>query len=125
MRGRPALTAAVSVVVLALGQLAAVAHAAAARHVTCDAHGEEIEAPILEGAIDHCEETHFVGVEGDGGEHEDCALTRVLRQTSDASRSAPAIDSATIVASAGPPPATRIVATLDLVLIAPKTSPPG
>jgi hypothetical protein len=125
MRGRPALTAAVAVVVLALGQLAAVAHAAAARHLTCETHGEEIEAPVLEGAIDRCEETHFVGVEGNGGEHEDCALTRVLRQTSDASRSAPAAGIAAIIATAAAPPATRIVVALDLVLIAPKTSPPG
>jgi hypothetical protein len=124
MRARPALTAAFAVVLLAVGQLAAVAHAAAARHVTCDVHGEEIEAPILKGAVDHCEQTHFVGIEGDGGEHEDCAITRALRQSSQVSRSAPALEITTFVSVSGSPPALRVVATLDLVLIAPKTSPP-
>jgi hypothetical protein len=124
MRGRPALTAAVAVVVLIVGQLAALAHAAGARHVTCDVHGEEIEAPVLEGAVDHCQQTHFVGVEGEGSAHEDCAITRMLRQSSQVQRSAPAIDIATIVSTAASPPATCDVAILDLVLIAPKTSPP-
>jgi hypothetical protein len=125
MRGRPALTAAVAVVVLAVGQVAAFAHAAGSRHVTCDAHGEEIEAPILDGAIDHCDQTHFVGLQGRGGEHQDCAIARMLRQSSHAPRSAPAIAVTTIMATAAPPPVTRGIPVLDLVLIAPKTSPPA
>lgn len=124
MRERPAFGAALAVVVLVVGQLAAIAHGAATRHVICELHGEEIEAPRSEGAVDHCNRMHFIGVDGASGEHEDCAIARVLRQNTQAPRSAPTITVTTVIATAACPSPPRIVTFLDLVLIAPKTSPP-
>jgi hypothetical protein len=128
MRDRPALTAGFAVVVLVVGQLAALAHAAAARHVVCEEHGEQIEAPTLVGAPaagDASEHARFIGVEGQGAEHEDCAILRVLRPGIDASRNVPVITAAPLVTVALElPPANPVAVAVDLVLIAPKTSPP-
>lgn len=124
MRGPRALTAALAVAVLVGSQLAAIAHTAAIRHVICAEHGEELEAPTLVGPIDHCTQTHFVGVKGSGGKHEDCPIARALGSGVDPFRSAPAIELPAIVAEVAGPPPTRLVEALDLVLIAPKTSPP-
>ncbi|MBL0213873.1 MAG: hypothetical protein IPQ07_08320 [Myxococcales bacterium] len=82
MSRRSVSTAAFAVVVLVVGQLAALAHEAAIRHMICPDHGEEIEAITLVGADDHCENAHWVEVEGAGGEHEDCAIVHALRQSS-------------------------------------------
>jgi hypothetical protein len=126
MRERRAHAAGLAVVVLVVGQLAALAHEAAVRHVICDEHGEQIEAPVLLGAVDGsgCEQAHFTGIRGHAGEHADCAIARVLRQSTRTPRSAPAIASTTIATPATYLPQASIVAAIDVVRIAPKTSPP-
>jgi len=113
------------VTVIVVGQVAALAHEAAIRHVVCQDHGEEIEAAtLLGGADDHCGNAHWVGVEGAGGEHEDCAIVHALRQSSIAPHGVLFAISTTIV----PPGTYAAPAPLVLVRaryrIAPKTSPP-
>lgn len=124
MSRRSVSTAAFAVVVLVVGQLAALAHEAAIRHMICPDHGEEIEAITLVGADDHCENAHWVEVEGAGGEHEDCAIVHALRQSSVAPHVALlATVSALlpVVTHAAPAP---VVLVLARYRIAPKTSPP-
>lgn len=122
---RRAWPAAFAVLVLVAGQLAALAHQAATRHVTCAEHGEELETAQLSGPVDACEHGHWVGVEGAEGNHEDCAIARALQQSSAAPKLfaivLPTTDSITTPA----PTARAVIATADLVLLAPKTSPPA
>ena len=125
MRRRRAYPALFAVVLLVVGQLAALAHNAEERHVECAEHGEEIEAAKLAQALDNCEHDHWIAVEGEeGGEHDDCAIQRALHQSTYASRGfvAPLIiaDIITHVAV----PRDRVSIATELYLIAPKTSPP-
>lgn len=127
MRRRPALTAAFAVAVVVIGQLAATIHAAEVRHVVCAEHGEQLEAPTLrtvDRAADRDAPPHFVELTGGPSEHADCAIARVLRQTSDAPRNLPVIAAAPTSVTADAAPPSALVVTADLVLIAPKTSPP-
>jgi hypothetical protein len=124
MHAPRALTAALAVAVLVGSQLAALAHTAAIRHVLCDEHGEQLEAPTLIGPSDDCPQTHLVGVQGTGGEHEDCPIARLLGSSLDPLNAAPAVELPAIATHIAGPPPNLIVDTLDLVLIAPKTSPP-
>ena len=125
MRRRPALAAGFAVALLVVGQLAALKHEAESRHVTCEQHGEQLEAPSLSGALDNCGQSHWIGVEGIGGEHQDCAITRSLRQSSDAPGPTPTCDVIAIIAATAAPPPAALARTFDVILIAPKTSPPA
>lgn len=127
-RRRPVLAAMFAVVLLVVGQLAAFAHQAWERHVTCAEHGEELEAIDLVEAADGCggcEHDHLIGVDGDdGGEHDDCAALRALRQHSASTTSwVPplVVAMSTELASALP---RETLTARTLYLIAPKTSPP-
>ena len=124
MSRRPVTTAAFAVVVLVVGQLAALAHEAAIRHMVCPDHGEQIEVATLLGADDHCENAHWVGVEGSGGDHEDCAIVHALRQSS----VAPHVALLATVSALLPVVTHAVPAPVLLVFaryrIAPKTSPP-
>ena len=125
MRRRSATPAVLAVVLLVAGQLMALAHEAESRHVICEQHGEQLEAAKLVEPLHACDHDHWVGVEGDhGGDHEECAMARTLRQAS-----------ATPDPTVSPSPALATeqlietfhleqVATATLYLIAPKTSPP-
>jgi hypothetical protein len=125
MRCRPALTAAFAVVVLVVGQLVALVHAASTRHVECAEHGEQLEAVSLAGADDGCMQSHFIGVEGDGGgDHEDCELVRALHQSSDTPPQAPTSFLLVLAAAAPAVVLPLASATSELYRIAPKTSPP-
>lgn len=125
MRCRPALIATFAVVVLVVGQLAALAHAAETRHVECADHGEQVEAVSLAGADDGCEHSHFIAVDGDGGHHEDCEILRALHQSSDAPPQAPT-SFLLVLAAAFPAPVVPLAsASSELYRIAPKTSPPA
>jgi hypothetical protein len=126
MRRRPAFAAGFAVVLFVVGQIVALEHEAESRHVTCAEHGEQLEAPDLGGTLDDgCGQAHWVGVEGDSGaEHQDCASARLLRTSttrSDAPHTVAVIDTIATVEAA--PPVIHARAT-DLILIAPKTSPP-
>ena len=82
MRRRPALPAALAALVLVLGQLVAFAHQSNTRHVTCNEHGEQLEAPELAEALHACADDHLVGLDGDGGEHhDDCLVLRAMHQS--------------------------------------------
>jgi hypothetical protein len=128
---RPAYLAAFAVVLLVGGQLVARVHEAGTRHVTCAEHGEQLEAAHVQGELhacddNACDDDHLIGIDDDrGGDHEDCAILRVLSQSSTAGTS-PTLDvaaAATITIAAVMPP--RFVATAtELYRLAPKTSPP-
>jgi hypothetical protein len=124
MSRRSVTTAAFAVTVLVVGQLAALEHEAAIRHMICPDHGEQIEAVTLVGSDDHCENAHWVGVEGADGGHEDCAIVHALRQSSVAPHVALLATVGAllpIVTYAAPTP---VVLVLARYRIAPKTSPP-
>jgi hypothetical protein len=124
MRGRSTRTASFAVVLLVVGQLAALAHAATTRHVTCQEHGEELEAPTLAQALDTCEQDHFIAVDDVGGDHEDCAVVHLLKSGSVAPEGVHAVASTLGFTEAIAPPAVTDPRVSKLLLIAPKTSPP-
>jgi hypothetical protein len=123
---RPKLAAAAAVALFVVGQVLALAHEAESQHVTCDEHGEQLEAAILEGHDDGCGQQHLIGVKGDtGGEHEDCSILRLLNTSTRTSHAADVqvatlgVDTVALFATIDRPRA------VDLLLIAPKTSPPA
>jgi hypothetical protein len=125
MRRRRAYPALLALVVLVVGQLAALAHHAQTRHVECSDHGEELETAKLAQALDSCEQDHWIGVEGDGGgDHDDCAIARALHQSARVNRGfvAPAITSIVTQHAATSP--EDVALSRELILFAPKTSPP-
>jgi hypothetical protein len=125
MRRRSALPAMFAVMLLVVGQLVALAHEAAQRHITCAEHGEQLEAVVLASALHACEDDHFVAVDGGGGDHADCPIARMLRQSSDAPSHGLVSRSAVVECTECSAPACRLRIVADpLFLIAPKTSPP-
>jgi hypothetical protein len=123
---RPKLAAAAAVALFVVGQVLALSHAAESQHVTCTEHGEQLEAAILDGHDDGCGQQHLIGLEGDkGGDHEDCSILRLLRTSTRASHVLD-IHAATIsIASVHTFVAVDRPRAVDLILIAPKTSPPA
>ena len=125
MRRRRAYPALLAVMLLVVGQLAALAHQAQTRHVECDEHGEELEAATLAQALDACEHDHWIAVEdAGGGAHDDCAILRALHQSTETSRVYAAPVVTLFVTHTPAPPPARLAVTRELYLIAPKTSPP-
>lgn len=126
MRRRSALPAAFAAVVLVACQLLAHAHEAATRHVVCAEHGEQIEAVRLAGTDDGCEQSHWFGVDGDGGgQHADCEITRALHQASIAPLAPLLAHLAVVEAQPAVTSAPDTTVTVSaLYRIAPKTSPP-
>lgn len=125
MRRRRAYAAACAVVLLVVGQLVALAHQAGTRHVTCDEHGEQLEAATLVERLHACEHDHLIGIEGDAGEHDDCVLLRGLHQSAQTSTYIVAPTLVPFVTTNDAPPSIAVAATTALYLIAPKTSPPA
>jgi hypothetical protein len=134
MRRRPSTAAAFAVVLLVVGQIAAFAHEATTRHVVCSEHGELLEASAPSSTHSASSESvdsdhaRWIGIDGDGssGPHEDCAIARALRQTTDTLHASIHIGATTFIAtSAAPPPIDCSFAFDRLLLIAPKTSPPA
>lgn len=126
MRGRRVLPIAFAAVVLVLGQLAALAHEAGTRHVTCGLHGEELEAATLVDQPHACDQDHLVGVTGKhGGDHADCAIARALHQSTQTSRAIAAPLPIHLVTATRAPALADVAHTTALYLIAPKTSPPA
>jgi hypothetical protein len=125
MPRRSATAASLAVLLLVVGQLAALAHEAETRHVTCGEHGEQLEAATLAGLARAGTESRMIGVEVGGGEHHDCAISRALHQTTDTASGPrlPPTDALLATTAKVAPGATVI--TVDLYRIAPKTSPPG
>lgn len=124
MRRRNAYAAACAVVLLVVGQLVALAHQAGTRHVTCDEHGEELEAATLVEQLHACDHDHLIGVEGDAGEHDDCALMRALHQSTQTSSYLIAPTLVPFVTTNDAMVPAPLAVTTALYLIAPKTSPP-
>jgi hypothetical protein len=122
-RGYPALLA---LVVLVAGQLAALAHAAATRHVVCAQHGEQLDAATLVEQLHACEQDHVVGVEGNhAGSHEDCAIARSLHQSAQASHAPRALAIVRHVSDHHASGELAVPIATSLYLLAPKTSPPA
>lgn len=127
MRRRSATAAAFAVALFVVGQLLAIVHDAESRHITCDEHGEQVDAPGL--ALerdDGCGKAHLVGVDGDSdAEHQDCEIARLLRtstRTSQAPQLCLAVTSVHSVERSAP---LVTALSFDVILIAPKTSPPA
>ncbi len=129
MRRRSSTAAAFAVVLLVAGQLAALAHEATTRHVVCSEHGELLEAPTpssVSSAPDDSQHAHLIGIDGVAGEHEDCAIARALRQSTRTLDASAHVAISVVVATNAPPaPVNSVVAFEQLLLIAPKTSPPA
>ena len=127
MRRRPTTAAAFAVVVLVVGQLAALHHEAVQRHITCADHGELIDAPTPTSAtaVDNCGHSHWVGIEGGSAEHKDCAISRAFHQSSSADHGSPTVAITATVATIDVVITHDVVVTSELYLIAPKTSPPA
>lgn len=125
MYGQRVRTAALSVVVFVAGQLLALHHQAAIRHVACTEHGEQIEAPEIGGVRDDgAREARFVAVEGGASKHQDCAIVRLLRTSARASFAVQLGAMTTTIAHVELPEATAITRTIEVIAVAPKTSPP-
>lgn len=124
MRRRSATTAACAVLLLVVGRLVGFAHEAGTRHVTCAQHGEQIEAVSLAGPTAPCGESHLIGVEGQGGQHQDCEIAHALNQSAQTSKLATFPQLCVhVTVYAEPAPQSPLLA-VDLYQIAPKTSPP-
>lgn len=124
MLRRCTLTAAFALLVLVVGQLAALAHEADTRHVICADHGEELEAVTLAGADDGCENAHWVGVEGPEGEHAECSILHALHFSGIAPHVAGLVVVSTVLPAVRPVPPPQIIYARSRYRIAPKTSPP-
>lgn len=121
---RRAVPTVLAVALLVLGQLAALAHEAGTRHVTCVEHGEQLEAAIIVGAQHGCDHARWLAVEGAGGGHSECEIARALHQSSTPGV-AGAVHAAVAITETSSP--TRLLAVdshAALYRIAPKTSPP-
>lgn len=125
MRRSRAHAAAIAVVLLVIGQLAGLAHEADTRHVTCGEHGEELEAATLAGQLHACDQDHLIGVDAEGGGHEDCAISRALHQSTQTPRVVLAPQLVAFVTVTAEPIVAASVRATALYLIAPKTSPPA
>jgi hypothetical protein len=125
MTRRPVLPAALAVALLVVGQLVAFAHEAGTRHITCTQHGEQLEAAILVGARHLCPNQHWVGVEGNGGRHADCAISRALHQSTTRASTLLLTGIAHAVIHVDAPGVALQHPTTALFRIAPKTSPPS
>jgi hypothetical protein len=122
-RRRP-FAAAAAVALFVVGQLVALSHEAATRHVTCAEHGEQLEAAKLAGQDDGCGQSHLIAVDGDTGGHEDCDVARLLRTSTRTSATIHIAFATTSVATIQTFASVERPAALDVILIAPKTSPP-
>ena len=127
MRRRPATAAAFAAALFVVSQLLALRHEAESRHVTCAEHGEQLEAPSLGIAQDDgCGQAHLLAVKGGGaGGHEDCVIARLLRTSTRTSEAPHVHVTMTTVANVEQVAPVAWVHSFDVVLIAPKTSPPG
>jgi len=123
---RPKLAAAAAVALFVVGQVLALSHEAESRHVTCTEHGEQLEAANLDGHDDGCGQAHFVGVDGDkGGDHEDCSILRLLNTSTRTSHAVELQLVAVSFATVETADSIDVPRIVDLILIAPKTSPPA
>jgi hypothetical protein len=125
MSRRPAFASACAVVLLLVGQFVALHHEAKVQHVTCEEHGEQLDAPRLTSNVDDARHAHWIGIDGAIGAHHDCAISRLLRTSSRPSESIQTHLITPIVATLAcidPRPQAR---PTDVLLIAPKTSPPA
>lgn len=121
---RRAVPTVLAVALLVVGQLAALAHEAGTRHVTCVQHGEQLEAATLVGAQQGGDHAHWLAVKGTGGAHSECEIARALHQSS-----APAVADAVhvpiaITETSSAPRLVAVQTDVALYRIAPKTSPP-
>jgi hypothetical protein len=123
---RPRLGAAAALALLIVGQLVAFKHQADARHVTCAEHGEQLEvATGIVGHDDGCGQSHLSAVDGSGSAtHEDCAIARLLRTSARPSHIATLHVTAIELSLDARVETDERPRALDIIALAPKTSPP-
>lgn len=119
MRSRA--VSAVALLLLVLGQLGAMSHAAAVRHVRCVAHDELVEAAVVE--AHSTDATRLVGVRTGEGDDVHCELAAALHH--DVARPHAHVGQLVLVAAhAAPFVPVSPVAVAAVYAFAPKTSPP-
>jgi hypothetical protein len=127
VRRRPQTAAAFAVALFVVGQLLAFGHEAETTHITCNEHGELLEAPDLTvGEDDGCGQGHIDAVDGDDAtHHQDCAIARHLRTSTRTSDAPPVHVTDTTLADVEPTVPIAGARAVNVILIAPKTSPPA
>lgn len=126
MHRRTATAAAFAVALFVVGQLFALKHEADTRHVTCAEHGELLEVANV-GAVhdDGCGQEHLVAVDGGGAaSHQDCAIARLLRTGTHTSEAPVLHLTPAVIASVEQSAPIASVRVVEVILTAPKTSPP-
>lgn len=113
--------AAFALVLLVLGQLGAMSHDAAVRHVRCAAHDELVEAPAVD--LHRNDATRLVGLAGSAGADEHCELA-AARTSHAVHISAPMAAAPLALAIAAVSAPIEAIATAAVTAYAPKTSPP-
>ncbi len=118
-------TAAFAVVLLLVGNVLAWVHESEVRHVTCAEHGEELHAFVQTGEPVTSDDSRWIGIDGQGGEHQDCSIARLLRTSA---RTAGGACASTVIITVATAETTALVPRIhvvDIVALAPKTSPPA
>jgi hypothetical protein len=124
MTRRTTATAALAVVVLLVGNLLAWLHESEVRHVTCAEHGEQLHAAESTAMSSRSDNVRWIAIEGPAGEHQDCTSARQLRTSTQIT---PGGLGCTLVIAAASVEATVLAPrshAVDVIAIAPKTSPP-
>jgi hypothetical protein len=124
MTRRHARSAAFAVVLLLVGNVLAWVHESEVRHVTCAEHGEELHAVESKSEPATSDDSRWVAIDGQGGEHRDCSIARLLRTST---RTTSGSCTPTVVIAVATAETTALVpriAAVDVIAIAPKTSPP-
>jgi hypothetical protein len=124
MSRRPAFASAFAVVLLLVGRFVAFHHEAEVRHVTCEEHGEQLDAPRLADEIDDSAHAHWIGIDSDVGDHHECSIAGLLRMSGRLSECALDHLVTPIVATVACSRVEQHAVLVDVLLIAPKTSPP-
>lgn len=126
VRIRPRYSAAAALALLILGQLLAFEHESKARHVECAEHGELLEVSNSAGSRDDgCGNAHLIAVDGDGSAtHQDCAIARLRRTNARTSIVSHLHVTATELVLVAAVAAAKRPRPVDIIALAPKTSPP-
>jgi hypothetical protein len=108
------------------GQIGSYAHLAFTRHITCAEHGELVEAAAAGGTVDEHRETRVAdgGLSGAHG-HDHCAIAPQRRDRTHLSSPAPHASTLPELVVARALVVVNPPSPFDLLLLAPKNSPPA
>jgi hypothetical protein len=112
---------------LIVGQVLALAHEAEARHMRCAEHGELLEVASAASIHDDGSgQSHLIAIDGDAGDkHQECVIARLLRTDAHASFACHLHVTATEIVLVEPIDVAEHPRAVDIISLAPKTSPPA